>query len=160
MKLSAGKILIATHKMDDPSFKDCIVFIAEHNEDGALGLVINKVFERSLNALAEFSQCPVFPLFAGGPVDKEHLFFIHRRPDLIAGDSATGGGIYYGGDFASAIAHIQQHSLDEKGIKICIGYCGWDTGELEAEIAEGSWRLEEVAADIIFARDPPLFVNR
>ena len=160
MNLSAGKILVTTSKMDDPKFKDSIVFIAEHNEAGAIGLVINKLFERPLNALAEFSQCPDFPLYAGGPVDREHLFFIHRRPDLIPGGTPASNGIYYGGDFAQAIANINQHSLDEAGIKICIGYCGWDKGELEAEIEEGSWRLEECSPDIIFVKDPALFLER
>lgn len=160
MNLTAGKILIATNMMDDPNFRDTVIFITEYNEGGAMGLGINKIFERPLNALAEFSHCPAFPLYMGGPVDGEHLFFIHRRPDLIKAGSLVCNGVYFGGDFKLAIAHISRHTLDETGIKVCIGYCGWDTGELEEEIAEGSWRLEEATADIIFARDPAFSLGR
>ena len=157
MKLSAGKILISNASLEDPNFSNTLIFITQYNEAGAMGLVINRLFERPLNALAEFSHCRAFPLYAGGPVDKEHLFFIHRRPDLIPDGDAITGKLYFGGDFTQAIAHINQHALDEAGIKICIGYCGWDKGELEAEIEEGSWRLQESNADIIFARYPSMF---
>lgn len=159
MKLSAGKILMSDASMDDPNFIGCIILITEYNDAGAMGLVINQQFEKPLNALAEFSQCPAFPLYAGGPVDKEHLFFIHRRPDLITDGDHITDELYFGGDFKQAIAHINQHTLDEAGIKICIGYCGWDKGELEAEIEEGSWRLEDANADLIFARNPSLYAS-
>ena len=51
MNLSAGKILIATNMMDDPNFRDTVIFITEYNEGGAMGLGINKIFERPLYAL-------------------------------------------------------------------------------------------------------------
>lgn len=156
MKLSAGKILISAATMDDPNFSNTLIFITEYNEAGAMGLVINRLFKQPLNALAEFSHCPAFPLYAGGPVDNEHLYFIHRRPDLIADGEAVTANIYFGGDFKQAIAHINQHTLHEAGIKICIGYCGWDKGELEAEIEEGSWRVMEGDAEIIFAGYPSI----
>ena len=158
MKLCAGTILSSNATMDDPNFSNTLIFITEYNEAGALGLVINKLFEKPLNALAEFSHCPAFPLFAGGPVDTEHLFFIHRRPDLIADGEAVTAGIYFGGDFKQAISHINQQTLDEAGIKICVGYCGWDRGELETEIEEGSWSMQEGNSDLIFARNPSLYL--
>ena len=83
MHISAGTILISSSTMDDENFRKSIVFIAEHNDKGALGFVVNKVFDRSLNELVEFSKSPAFPLYTGGPVDIEHLYFIHRRSDLI-----------------------------------------------------------------------------
>ncbi len=142
--------------MDDPNFIGSIILITEYNDAGAMGVVINKLFEKPLNALAEFSHCAAFPLYAGGPVDQEHLFFIHRRPDLIPNGDPITDELYFGGDFKQAIAHINQHNLDEGGIKVCIGYCGWDNGELEAEIEEGSWRVMESNAEIIFARYPSM----
>lgn len=150
MTLAPGKILKASPAMDDEMFKDTIVLITEYNEDGAVGLIINQLFDKPINALAEFSLSPAFPLYAGGPVDREHLYFIHRRPDLISGSDAVTKDIYYGGDFKEAITHINQQTLDEEGIKICIGYCGWNKGELEAEIEEGSWLLQEAEADVVF----------
>ncbi|MGN7784579.1 YqgE/AlgH family protein [Niabella sp. 22666] len=142
-----GKILSSTSSMDDPNFGSSVVFIAEHNERGALGFVINKIFNRTLNELVEFSGSPAFPLYEGGPVDQEHLYFVHRRNDIIPGGAPVIDDIYLGGDFQKTIEQINNHNLTSKDIKIFIGYCGWDTGELEAEIAEGSWEVK--ALDVI-----------
>ena len=146
-----GKLLSSTSSMDDPNFDSSIIFIAEHNERGALGFVINKIFNRALNELVEFSSSPAFPLYEGGPVDREHLYFVHRRSDLIPGGVPVIDDIYLGGDFQKTIEQINNHNLTSKDIKIFIGYCGWDKDELEAEIAEGSWEVKEPEADSLFS---------
>ncbi|WP_114789817.1 YqgE/AlgH family protein [Niabella yanshanensis] len=145
-----GKILSSTPSMDDPNFDSSVVFVAEHNEQGALGFVINKIFARSLNELVEFSSSPAFPLYEGGPVDQEHLYFVHRRNELIPGATPIIDDMYLGGDFKKTIEQINNKNLTSKDIKIFIGYCGWDTGDLEAEIAEGSWEVKEPDADGLF----------
>lgn len=145
-----GKILSSTSSMDDPNFGSSVIFIAEHNEQGALGFMMNKVFERALNELVEFSSSPAFPLYEGGPVDQEHLYFVHRRSDLIPGGTAIIDDIYLGGDFRKALQQINNKNLTSGDIKIFIGYCGWDTGDLEAEIAEGSWEVKEPDVDSLF----------
>lgn len=147
-----GKILSSTSSMDDPNFDSSVVFIAEHNEQGALGFVINKVFKRTLNELVEFSSSPSFPLYEGGPVDQEHLYFVHRRNELIPGGTNIIDDIYLGGDFQKTIEQINYKTLNPKDIKIFIGYCGWDKDELEAEIAEGSWEVKALDVDRLFDR--------
>lgn len=150
MSIAAGKILTSSSSMEDENFKATLLLITEHNDNGAMAFVINKIFERPLNALEEFSSSPAFPLYAGGPVDKEHLFFIHRCNDLIDGGEKIIDDIYFGGDFKKAIALINNKTITEANIKIFIGYCGWDAGELEAEIKEGSWNVQEAGASVIF----------
>lgn len=150
MQIAAGQILTSSATIDDPNFRGSVVLITEYNEAGAMAFVINKLFERPLNALVEFSSSPAFPLYQGGPVDTEHLFFIHRHHELIPGGTKISGDIYLGGDFAKAVSLINNKTLDGGDIKIFIGYCGWDAGELEAEIAEGSWNITEAAAGIAF----------
>jgi putative transcriptional regulator len=147
-----GKILSSTPSMDDPNFEASIIFIAEHNEQGALGFIINKVFERTLNELVEFSSSPAFPLYEGGPVDKEHLYFVHRCSSLVPGGALINNDIYLGGDFQKTIECINNKELTSKDIKIFIGYCGWDAGDLEAEIAEGSWEIKEPDLNDLFTR--------
>ena len=68
---------------------------------------------------------------------------MHRRPDLVEGGSPVANGIYQGGDFTTAVRQIGQNILQETDIRVFIGYCGWDTGELEQEVAEGSWEIRE-----------------
>lgn len=148
--MDKGKILTSSSLMDDDNFQHSILFIAEYNKNGAIGFVVNKIFERTLNELVEFSGSPVFPLYDGGPVDKEHLYFIHRRNDIIAGGEHIVDDIYLGGDFNKAIASINNKTITTKDIKIFIGYCGWDADELEAEIEEGSWEVEDYNEGTIF----------
>ncbi|MBO9153833.1 YqgE/AlgH family protein [Chitinophaga sp. GCM10012297] len=137
--MKAGIFLHSTVQLDSDFFAKASIFIAEHNEKGAMGFVINRPFPRKLNELAEFSGGVAFPLYDGGPVDREHLFFLHRRPDLVEGGTPVTGDIHLGGDFSQALVHLNNKTLAEKDIRLFIGYCGWDAGELETEIAEGSW---------------------
>jgi len=137
--MNAGTFIKSTSLLDDSFFKDTHVFITEYDEKGAVGFIINKLFPRALNELEEFRHSPAFALYDGGPVDREHLFMIHRRPDLISGGNAAVNNLYVGGNIKDAVKYINNKTLTENDIRLFIGYCGWDAGELEAEIAEGSW---------------------
>lgn len=139
MDITPGTILASSPAMDDPFFEKAIVFITEYNDKGAMGFVINKLFPRTLNELVEFRHSKAFPLYDGGPVNREGLFFIHQRADLIQGGSLVTGNIYLGDNFEEAVRSINNKSLTENDIKLFIGYCGWDDKELDNEIAEGSW---------------------
>ncbi len=143
--------------MDDAYFDKSVLLITEHNEQGAMAFVINKIFERPLNQLLEFSTSPVFALYNGGPVDTAHLFFIHRSNGLITGGRKIIDDIYFGGDFKQAIKLVNNKTITASDIKIFVGYCGWDTMELEAELAEGSWNMVDGNQEIVFAEDAGQF---
>ncbi|WP_160717495.1 YqgE/AlgH family protein [Chitinophaga solisilvae] len=139
--MKAGTFIRSTSLLDDTFFEKSILFIASYNEQGALGFVINREFLRKFNELEEFRHSVPFTLYDGGPVDKEHLYFVHRRPDLIPDGELITDNIYLGGDFKAAVMHMNNHTLSANDMRIFIGYCGWDSQELEAEIAEGSWTI-------------------
>jgi putative transcriptional regulator len=151
MQITIGKFLKSTPEMDDPNFEETIIFITEHNEKGTIGFVVNKLFPRSLNALVEFQHSIAFPLYAGGPVEEEHLFFVHCRPDLITGGTIIKDAIYLGGHFKEVITGLNNNTLTENDVKIFVGYCGWDFKQLAAEIEEGSWLLEDKNTLSIFS---------
>jgi putative transcriptional regulator len=148
MTLHAGSVLKSTATLQGTIFADTQIFIVEYNAEGALGFVINRPFGRSLNELVEFSHVPFFPLYNGGPVDTEHVYFIHNQSGIITGGTVVKDGVYYGGDFSKAVAGIKSKTLSTSDIKIFVGYCGWDKGELEAEIEEGSWEVESRFIDV------------
>jgi len=77
----------------------------------------------------------------GGPVDREHIFVLHRRPDIIEGGEQVTDNLYLGGNMEQVIEAINSESIAKEEIQIFIGYCGWNAGELEAEIEEGSWMI-------------------
>ncbi|RFM26008.1 YqgE/AlgH family protein [Deminuibacter soli] len=137
--MKQGSFIKSTPLLNDTVFENTVLFITEYNDKGAMGFIINQQFPRKLNELEAFKHITPFPLYLGGPVDQEHLYFIHQRPDLITGGTPITSSIFFGGDFQSAIKHIHNNTLTQKDIKIFIGYCGWDNLELDEEIAEGSW---------------------
>lgn len=151
MNSITGKLLVSSPDLTDANFEQAVIFITEHNEKGAIGFVVNKLFPRTLNELEEFKNSRAIKLYDGGPVDREHLFFIHRRPDLIKGGSPVIDTIYRGGDFKQVIHLLNQGILPDEDIKIFIGYCGWDPHQLEEEIEEGSWRVSTTIRETIFS---------
>jgi len=150
MKLEVGMFLRSTDALTDTLFADVIIFLTEYNANGAAGFIVNKPYGRSLHELEEFQHSIPFPLYDGGPVDKEHLFVLHQRPDLIEDAASVGNGIHFGGNFKQVVAAINSDGITSSQIKIFVGYCGWDAGELEAEIAEGSWTLAEEEKYAVF----------
>ena len=148
--LRKGMFIRSTEALAGDFFAGAIIFLTEFNSAGAIGFVINKRFSRSLNELVEFRDSPAFPLYDGGPVDKQHLFFVHRRPDLIGDGTEVTGSIFSGGNFTQAVEAINRKTLTSASIKIFVGYCGWDPGELEAELEEGSWELVDADPDAVF----------
>ena len=137
--LKAGLYIKSTPALIGSFFEDTTILIAEHNQAGTTGFVTNKPFGKSLHELIEFNHSKPFPLMDGGPVDRAHLFVLHKRPDLIDGGKQIPNGLYLGGNMEQVIQAINTGDTNLQDIQLFIGYCGWDEGELEAEVEEGSW---------------------
>ena len=137
--LKAGISIKSTDSLIGSFFEDTTILIVEHNEAGSTGFVTNKPYGKSLHDLIEFKHSKPFPLMDGGPVDRAHLFVLHKRPDLIEGGKQLTNGLYLGGNMEQVIEAINARAINQQEIQLFIGYCGWDEGELEAEVEEGSW---------------------
>jgi len=139
--LQAGIYIKSTAALNGSFFEHTNILIVQHNEAGSLGFVTNKPFGKSLHELIEFNHVKPFPLMDGGPVDRDHLFVLHKHPDLIDGGELISNGFYFGGNIEQVIEAIHNKGANQQDIQIFIGYCGWDMGELESEVEEGSWTL-------------------
>ena len=137
--LKAGIYIKSTALLIGSFFEDTTILIVEHNEAGSTGFVTNKPYGKSLHDLIEFNHSKPFPLMDGGPVDRAHLFVLHKRTDLIEGGKQLPNGLYLGGNMDQVIEAINAGAINQQEIQLFIGYCGWDKGELEAELKEGSW---------------------
>lgn len=135
-----GQFLQSTPALDGTDFEKAILFIAEDNEKGSTGFIINKPFPRKLNELLEFKEAVPFPLYTGGPVVTDGIFMLHRRPDIIEDCQKIAAGIFLGGNMQQTVAAINEQSITETDIKLFIGYCGWDAAQLQDEVEEGSWQ--------------------
>ena len=139
--LKAGFYIKSNADLNGSFFEHTTILIVEHDEAGSVGFVTNKPFGKSLHELIEFNHSYPFPLMDGGPVDRDHLFVLHKRPDLIDGGEQIPNGLYLGGNMEQVIQAINTGNANPQEIQLFIGYCGWDEGELETELEEGSWTI-------------------
>ena len=153
MHIHPGQLLISTPLLDDTFFEQTILVITEVNSDGCIGFIINQLHGRNLNELQEFRHGPAQPLYNGGPVQSDMLYCLHSRPDVVANSFIISEGLATGGDFTAIVALLKAGKLSSQEVKCLIGYCGWDAGELEAEIAEGSWQVLNTPVSMVFETD-------
>ncbi|UOB17840.1 YqgE/AlgH family protein [Abyssalbus ytuae] len=138
-----GHLLIAEPSIfGDVSFNRSVVLLAEHNDEGSIGFILNKPLEFKLNELVPSIVKP-FTVYNGGPVEQDNLYFIHKVPDLIENSIEISNGIYWGGNFESVINLINEGSIKESQVRFFLGYSGWEIFQLEKELSNHSWVITE-----------------
>ena len=152
MTITAGKFLKSTGSLDGSIFENSTILIAEVNSQGAIGFMINRPLGRFLHELVEFKDSPIIPLYEGGPVASDHIFLLHRCSDLIRESRPIAGDLFWGGKMEDAVTGINSGRIHPGNMKILVGYCGWDAGELESEIAESSWNFITEYEEGIFSK--------
>lgn len=148
-----GTLLIAEPFLKDPNFMRTVVFLCDHQEEGSFGFVINKNFNHTLDELMNDLEELKLPVFYGGPVQMDTIHFLHQYPDLIPGSFQVMDGIYWGGDFETAISLIKEGSLDLTRIRFYIGYSGWGNGQLADELKEKSWLTAQATRKLVFHKN-------
>ncbi|WP_350288762.1 YqgE/AlgH family protein [uncultured Croceitalea sp.] len=139
LKPKKGKLLIAEPSITgDVSFNRSVVLLAEHNDEGSVGFILNKPLEYDISDLITEITVP-FKVFNGGPVEQDNLYFIHKVPNLIEGSIEISDGIYWGGDFEKTIRLINDKVITENDIRFFLGYSGWDSLQLDQELSSKSW---------------------
>ena len=138
-----GHLLIAEPALTgDTSFSRSVVLLASYNQKGSVGFILNKPLDYRLNELVQEIDQP-FPIFNGGPVEQDALYFIHRVPHLVENSLEISDGVYWGGNFTQIIQHINQGELKHDDIRFFLGYSGWHRKQVEQELAHKSWVLVE-----------------
>lgn len=145
-----GRVLISEPFMLDEYFKRSVVFLTEHNENGSVGFVLNKVMDVTLSEL--ITDLPNFKadVHMGGPVQSRNLYYLHGRADLFEDSIEIIEGVYWNGSFDRLKECIRKELIAENEILFFLGYSGWELGQLEAEIIENSWLVKEITADLLF----------
>jgi putative transcriptional regulator len=80
-----------------------------------------------------------FKIYNGGPVEQDNLYFIHNIPELIPNSIEISNGIYWGGDFESTKALINNGKIKKNNIRFFLGYTGWEENQLQLEMISNSW---------------------
>lgn len=141
MLFAKGTLLIADPgMMGDVIFSRSIVLLTDFNQEGAVGFVLNKPSKFFLDTFFEEIKTP-FRIYVGGPVEEDHLYYIHKRPDLIKDSVAIAKGIYWGGNFDTVIELAKANKIRSDEIKFFLGYSGWAENQLEEEVEMKAWIL-------------------
>ena len=151
VKPKKGILLIAEPALTgDVSFNRSVVLLAEHNDEGSVGFILNKPLDYNVSDLITEITVPL-QVFNGGPVEQDNLYFIHKVPHLIDNSVEISDGIYWGGDFDKTIELINQQVITEKDIRFFLGYSGWASLQLDQELLSKSWILvpNQYESDII-----------
>ncbi len=150
-----NQLLIAMPGMADPNFSTTVTLICEHNDDGALGIVINRPLQLKLRGLFKQLDLPEpdsataeNPVLLGGPVGPEHGFVLHG-PELTFENS-----IIVSEDIQLTLSRDILHAMasgagPDKSL-VALGYAGWQPGQLENEMLTNSWLSVPATTDILF----------
>lgn len=140
-KLQKGQLLIAEPSIiGDLSFNRSVILLADHNEEGSVGFILNKPLKYTIKDLLPEIDAK-FKIYNGGPVEQDNLYFIHNVPHLIPNSIEISNGIFWGGDFELTKDLINKGLLKKKNIRFFLGYTGWDSEQLENEMQSNSWIL-------------------
>jgi putative transcriptional regulator len=147
--------LIAMPAMADSFFSKTLVYIAEHNEQGALGVIVNRPIDMSLATLfkkiditLEAEGFAELPVFFGGPVQTDRGFVLHRPVGEWQSTLAVNRhvGLTSSRDVLQAVAREGQ----PRDVMVTLGYAGWAAGQLEHELAKNAWLTVPADPSILF----------
>lgn len=151
--------LIAMPNMVDPHFAKTLTFVCEHNDQGALGVVINRPIDMNLQTLLEQISIPLesdvfksIPVHFGGPVQTDRGFVLHMPVGQWQSTLAVGSeiGLTTSKDILQAVARRE----GPKQILVTLGYAGWAPGQLEHELAQNAWLTVQARPEVIFGLPP------
>lgn len=140
---SRGRILISEPFLRDATFGRSVILLVDHTDEGSMGLVINKQLPLFLNdIIMEFKYLDEIPLYKGGPIATDTLFYLHTLSDIPDSISISKG-LYLNGDFDEIKKYILQGNKISECIRFFLGYSGWDSEQLNNEIRENTWLVSE-----------------
>jgi len=151
--------LIAMPNMVDPNFARSLTYICEHNEQGALGLVVNRPIDMTLGGLLDQVEIALddrrwaeLPVYFGGPVQVDRGFVLHRPAGSWQYTLTVNAeiGLTTSKDILEAVA--QGKGPDQ--LLVSLGYAGWAAGQLEQELGQNAWLTVAADADVVFNVPP------
>ena len=151
--------LIAMPAMADPHFSRTLTYICEHNEQGALGVVINRPIDLTLSTLFERINVSLdslevgrAPVYFGGPVQTDRGFVLHRP------GGSWQSTLNVNSDIALTSSRDVLQMMGSAGepaeVLVSLGYAGWSAGQLEWELTQNAWLTVEAAPSVIFHLPP------
>jgi len=142
--INKGKILISEPSLVDDTFFKSVILITHHSKDESLGLIINQPTTILLCEVLKNVPKSDFPIYIGGPVEQNKIQYIHTLGDSIPNSIKIIDGLYWGGDFNQVLKLILLNKLTRNQIRFFAGYSGWDRNQLNFEIRDRSWIVNDI----------------
>ena len=157
MKPKQGLVLVSEPFAPDGIFSRSIILLAEHNENGTIGFILNKPFNRKISDFSsEFGNLDM-NISLGGPVGSEHIYYIHTYGDKIPKSIHIKENLYWGGEFNIIQTLAEAGKLDKKKIRFFTGYSGWNSEQLMAEIKKDYWLVSDIDVKTIMRNDKKIW---
>ncbi|MDO4164854.1 MAG: YqgE/AlgH family protein [Bacteroides sp.] len=148
-----GKLLISEPFLRDCMFGRSVILLIDHTDSGSMGLVLNKPYPLFLNDILKgFNHLENIPVYKGGPLSTDTLFYLHTIPD-IPGALPISKGFYLNGDFEAIKQYILQGNPVKGRIRFFLGYSGWECDQLYREITENTWLIGKERVKILMNLD-------
>ena len=153
-KLEQGTLLISEPFLRDYYFSRSVILLAEHDESGSFGIILNKPVEIKLNEI--ITDFPHFDanLYLGGPKRTDSLFVLHTLGNRIDKSSMIMPGLYWGGDIDMIKSMIEDKLITKNDIRFYFGYSEWDAKELAHEMDENSWIVAQSKSSRVLFESP------
>ena len=151
--LARGKMLVATEMIQGDVFSKTVIILLHYDRTGAMGIVVNRPTEVGIeevlpddDALAKRADI----LYWGGPVQMNSLRGMIRTQDPPGDAEHVVGGVY-----VVSLNDESSNDIDTTSdLRVFLGYAGWAPGQLDRELATGSWHVVDASEDLVFPADP------
>ncbi len=153
-----GRLLVAMPSVQDGCFNRSVIYVCAHNAAGAMGIIVNSAIQSiSLAEIMEQLSIPVesvlpdMQVHFGGPVDAHRGFVLHSDDVRLDDSLLPGSGIAMTANI-NILKDMAQGKSPRHGF-LTLGYAGWESGQLEAEIEMGSWIVAPASGAVVFEAD-------
>ncbi|MDE6109898.1 MAG: YqgE/AlgH family protein [Muribaculaceae bacterium] len=147
---AAGKLLVSEPFLEENCFTHSVVSLIDYDvTGGAIGVVLNHKSPSTLAEVLDDDSVKVdVPVYCGGPMALDRVFFLHNLgPEIIPGSRPYAPGLYVGGEFTAVLDYLNSGYPADGCVRFFVGYSSWESGQLERELAEGSWAVGDSPAD-------------
>lgn len=139
----SGSLLVAEPFLQEDCFRHAVILLVDHGDGYAsMGLTLNKGTDITLGQLIEGvkQDCNV-PVFSGGPVGDDRMFYLHTLPDIFDKSIEVSPGLYIGGDYNQVLDYVNNGYPTDGLLRFYVGYSGWEPGQLDEEIKGNVWAV-------------------
>lgn len=145
-----GQLLLAHPLLNDGFFNRSVVYLTNHSEEGAVGFCMNFKTQFLLRDVRPQANNGNFPIYEGGPVGRNQLFFLHTLGHSLTDAIHVKDDIFVGGDFNELLHKIEHGKVSHDQVRFFAGYSGWSENQLEHEIERKHWLIDAYYDERLF----------